>query len=548
MIGKPSPEDRNTYKEKLAPYNSIREYFEEAVAEAGVDPFVIDGTTDTRYTYDEANERINAIANELVELGLGKGDRISFMIPNVPEFIFALLGAQKVGVIPALVNPELKGKTLEHCLSLPDANLLVTTTDIIDDHSEVRAAVDYEHDPWLIEGEKPLSAVTAESTREFERILTEGDTTTPPDFDIVDDDPAVIPYSSGTTGMPKGILNPQKMFHLFGELFTDYGKMETGAGYLNALPLFHQGGLWSIYVAIACRGYNVIFESFSISEFWERADTYNCSGTCLVNEMGHWLYNQPEQADDADNPLTWALIFGGPKEEREAFESRFGIEYLTLYGMTEIGGAVWSKSPSKTDAKPLSDGRPVTHEVKIVDEHDRELGPGEVGEVLARPCLDNIILKEYVDRPKRTVEAFQNCWFHTGDMGRLDEDGFFYYEGREGDFIRRKGENISHAEIETVINSLGGVFESAVIGVPDDQVGEEIKLHVITTEDSISVEDVVGYCAEELPGFQMPRYVELLEEFPRTHTERVQKHALSERGEDGLTADTWDEKAGEFVG
>jgi acyl-CoA synthetase (AMP-forming)/AMP-acid ligase II len=547
MIGKPSPEDRNEYRWKLDQWESVREYFEEAADAAGSEPFLIDGTNDRRFTYDEIDERANAVANELLDLGIEKGDRVSFMIPNVPEFVTAYIATQKLGVVPALINSELKGPTLEHCLTLPDADLLITTTDIVNAYDELGDAVNYDHDPWVIEHGRSINEVDVPEARQFSTVVDEGDSSRPPEVDIPGDHPSAIPYSSGTTGMPKGILNPQKMFHLFGEIFTDLGKMDDGEGYLNALPLFHQGGLWSIHVAIGCRGYNVIFEDFSISEFWSRARKYDCSGTVLVDEMGNWLYNQPEREDDADNPLTWALIFGGPKENREEFERRFDIEYLTLYGMTEVGGIVWSKSPSKTDAKPLSDGRPLTHEVEIVDEHDQELGPGEVGEVLARPCLDNVMLKRYVDMPERTVEAFRNCWYHTGDMGRLDEDGFFYFEGRAEDFIRRKGENISHAEIETVVNDHDDVFESAVIGIPDEQVGEEIKIHVIPSAEGLTAEDIATYCEETLPSFQIPRYFEVMDEFPRTHTERVKKHDLTERGENGLTETTWDRQATDFL-
>jgi crotonobetaine/carnitine-CoA ligase len=536
MIARPSPETIEQYESMLGPYDSIRDYFEAALAEAAGDPFVVYSTDsgDESYTYAEADERCNAIANDLRDRGLEPGDRITLMAPTSPEFVFVVLAAQKIGVVPAMINPELEGPTLEHCLKLPDSELIVTTSALTETVVTQREDVSYESDPIVIGDSSGDDAPAADEFTALRSIIEAGDRSNPPDLELPPDHPAVMPFSSGTTGLPKGILNPQRLLMLFGEQFSMMGNMDEGSGYLNTLPLFHQGGLWSIYIAIACRGYVTLFDEFSIGEFWNRVDEYDCRGTSLVDEMGRWLYQQPERPDDPEHALEWALIIGGPKEHRKAFESRFDTTYLTAYGSTEVGVFAWS--PPEENSKPLADGVAETFEVRIAD----ELDPGETGEIHARPCLDNVMLREYVGSPAKTVEKLRNCWYHTGDMGRLDEDGYLYFEGRKEDFVRRKGENISHAEIEHVVDDLEGVLESAVIGIPDESVGEEIKLHVLPAGDEVDVETVVGYCEDTLPGFQQPRYIEVIESFPRTPTERVQKHELESRGKEGLTEHTWD--------
>lgn len=541
MISEPSREVVESYKKKVAPYPTIQDYFAAAVEKAEDRPFIVDGENDETVTYGETDSYSNAVANGLLEAGLTKGAEITVLLPNCTEFVYTVLGAQKVGIVPALVNVDLRGPGLRNSLDVPDSEVLVTVDSLFETQSDVIDEFDYsttlvvERDGVDIE----------DGYQAFDRLLAEGDTSEPTHVEIGEDDPAAIPFSSGTTGLPKGMLMPHKNYVLWGEFLADKSAIRDGGGYHNCLPLFHQAGLWALHVAMAVNGYFTIFDSFSRTSFWDRVDQFDCQGTTLVSEMAQWLWDAPEQRDDGEHALEWAFIFGGPKQHRIAFERRFNMEYHIGYGMTETHTIVWSESPTGSGTDPLSDGRPFFHEVKIVDERDRELEADEIGEVVCRPLIDNIILKEYVGAYETTARKLRNCWYHTGDLARLDEDGYLFYEGKLDEYIRRTGENISHAEIETVVNEHEGVVESAVIGIPDPSVGEEIKIHVVPSDPDVDaaalVRSIVEFCVDQLADYQVPRYIEVLDEFPRTEaTERVKKFELEQRGDRGLTEMTWD--------
>lgn len=548
MISAPADEVVDRYRDLVAPHPTVRAYFETAVAEAGDRPFIEDGESGETVSYEETDARANAVANELRELGLTKGSPVAVILPNCPEFVYALLGAHKVGVVPALVNIDLRGAGMVNSLQVAEPDLLVTTDALLAEHAETFDRFG-NLAPLVVERRGTSPEVPY---RSFQSILADGRTTAPETVDLYEDDPAVIPFSSGTTGLPKGILMPNLNYVLWGEFLRDRLPTREGEGYHNCLPLFHQAGLWAVYVAIATNGYFTLFDSFSRSSFWDRIDRFDCRGTALMSSMAQWIWDAPATPDDAEHALAWAFISGGPKRHREAFEERFDLEYHIGYGMTETHTIVWSESPTATGGDPLSDGRPYFHEVKVVDRRDRELDVGEVGEVVVRPLLDNIILKEYVDAYESTAEKLRNCWYHTGDLARLGEDGELYYEGRLDEYSRRKGENVSHLEVETIVNEVDAVHESAVIGVPDPSVGEEIKVHVVPADPDGDPEElfesIVAYCTEQLAPFKVPRYFETLDEFPRTEaTERVRKPELVDRGREGLTETTWDRTTREYV-
>jgi crotonobetaine/carnitine-CoA ligase len=248
------------------------------------------------------------------------------------------------------------------------------------------------------------------------------------------------------------------------------------------------------------------------------------------------LYKQPARPDDAANPVRKAYGAPAPLEIFESFQDRFGVQLVEVYGSTECG-IVTRNNIEEMNLGSCGQAVPF-YEVEIHDEHDQPCPPGTAGEIVVRPRRPFVMFTEYYRAPEATAASFRNLWFHTGDRGTVDQDGWFRYHDRIKDSIRRRGENISSWEVEKVINSIPEVAESAVIGVPSDLTEEEVlALVIFKPGQSLTPGQILDRVQDRLPYFAVPRYVRFVEEFPRTPSQRVEKYKLRE---EGLVEGTWD--------
>jgi crotonobetaine/carnitine-CoA ligase len=308
----------------------------------------------------------------------------------------------------------------------------------------------------------------------------------------------------------------------------------------TAFPLFHNNAKYtSVCAALEAGGSLVMDRKFSVSQFW---DTMRAKGVTAINYMGAllmMLYKQPERPDDADNPVRIAFGAPCPVEIWEDFERRFDMKLVEVYGMTECPMACENRLD---DRRIGSAGKSsMTYEVMIADEHDNPCPPNVPGEILVRPKRAWALFTEYYKRPEDTVEAWRNLWFHTGDRGRMDEDGFVYFIDRMKDCIRRRGENISSWEIESTVNTHPAVLECAAYGVPSELTESEVVIAVVLKPGmTVSPEELLDFCQGKMAHFAVPRYVRFMEALPKNHAERVQKFEL--RGQ-GVTEDMWDREA-----
>lgn len=294
-------------------------------------------------------------------------------------------------------------------------------------------------------------------------------------------------------------------------------------------------------------------ERFSPRIFWDDVRRYNCTHIALMGSLYQILYNQPPKPDDADNPAKTGSGVPITPELAKGFEKRFGVKlYCGVFGLTEVSPLTrisWDEADRlKAENRweqALSLGREQKEdfEVKLVDTDDNSVPDGEVGELVCRPSRPYSMMSEYVNNPQATVEAFRNLWFHTGDLARKDEDGYFHFVDRKKDYLRRRGENISSVEVENVINSHPSVSESAVVNVKSELGEDEIKIVIELREgQSLTPEELFTWCEPRMAYFMVPRYVEFMDKLPRAPTGKVQKHLLREAG---LTENTWDrEKVG----
>jgi crotonobetaine/carnitine-CoA ligase len=308
----------------------------------------------------------------------------------------------------------------------------------------------------------------------------------------------------------------------------------------NAFPLYHANARYNtVLTAMIVDGTAVLRDRFSVSGFW---DVCRAEGVTAFNYMGAvlmMLHKQPTQPDDADNPVRRAFGAPAPVEIFDDFQRRFGVQLVEVYGSTELGIATMN---TVEEFRLGSCGRAApSYEIEIHDEHDERCPPGVTGEIVARSRQPHAMFEEYVGMADATVAAFRNQWFHTGDRGRIDGDGYVYYVDRMKDCIRRRGENISSWEVERSIATSDGVAEVAVVGVPSELTEEEVlAVVVVRPGTTLTPERLLDHCQQRLPHFAVPRYVRFVDELPKTPSQRVEKYKLRS---EGVTAETWDRAA-----
>jgi crotonobetaine/carnitine-CoA ligase len=361
---------------------------------------------------------------------------------------------------------------------------------------------------------------------------------------LVDDPPGAtdigsVTYTSGTTGPSKGVLFTWAQFFACTDGTIPFEDLRSGDVFYSTATMHHGSGRLPLLMMALCGGTLVARDRFSGSEFWDDVHTHGCTLGAFIGAMSHFVWNQPPSPADADNPMRLAVMFP-VIPQHEAFQQRFGLKIRTVYSMTEIGpvlGSGWSpKDPASCGtAQP-------GYEVRIADENDYEIPNGQVGELIVRSEHPWILTSGYLGMPEATARAWRNGWFHTGDALRRDEVGNYFFVDRIKDAIRRRGENISSAEVEAHVNEHPDVLESAAVALPSEWGEDEIKIVISCRSDSdLTPEALIGFLAERMPRFMVPRYVEFVSQLPKTDaTMRIRKFELREAG---LTPTTWDREA-----
>jgi carnitine-CoA ligase len=501
-------------------------------------PYATFGLDGRSFTYGEWDVETDAVAAGLARLGVGKGDAVLEMMRNRAELPLVRFGANKLGAVEVPVNVDYRGYLLEHVFNTVRARVLVTESDLLDDVAASLGRL--EHLTTIVVVGDDVPSLPGIHVVPYAELLETG---TPPVVDVHPGDVASVQFTSGTSGPSKGAQIPHAHSHLLAELNGELLGTDADSVIFTELPLFHVNAQMSMLTTLIHGGRVAIEPRFSATEWLDRLRRHGGTHTPLLGVMLAFLLKLPERPDDAENPLR--VVWAVPRlaEVMELFMARFGVEeMLTSYGCTEIGMPVqghWG-TPAHVTGRVVEE----FYELKIVDpETGDPVAPGQVGEVVTRNKLPWCVTRGYLGMPERTVEAYRDCWFHTGDAARIDEDGWFTFMDRIKDRIRRRGENVASADVEHVLNEHDGIAESAVIAVKSEEAGgeDEIKACIVLsstgTGGGLDVERVWAWCDERLPHFAVPRYVEFLEALPKTPTEKVRKNLLRE---DGVTAGTFD--------
>jgi len=362
-----------------------------------------------------------------------------------------------------------------------------------------------------------------------------------PRADVRPGDPSILLFTSGSTGRSKACVLPHRYVTRQAEIFAEQLRLTDADVLFCPFPLFHaDAAIFTVAPAFVLGATAALVERFSVRRFWDQVRHY---GATVFDFMGATLTMLSEQEpapDDADNPAR--LGWGVPLPDWAGrFERRFGVELVEVYGSSDAGIVLYNRPGERR--RPGSCGRPVPpFDVRVMDENGFDSPPGQVGEICVRPREPHVILSEYLGMPEATRQAWRDLWFHTGDLACRDDEGYFYFAGRDKDVIRRRGENISALQIEDVINEHPAVLEVAAYGVPSELTEDEVMVSVALRDgQELTAPDLLAHCAQRLPRHMVPRYVEFAGTLPRTPTEKVEKHVLAARG---VTESTFDSQRG----
>jgi len=478
----------------------------------------------TATTYRELDEQSGRFAAGLQDVGLEPGTVVALQLPNLPHFLTAYFGALKAGMVVLPLNPLLMAPELEYHLGDSSATMLVGFEGM---HTEAGKACERLGIPMYLvsmgggalpDDARPVSA------------LFSGSALDPPGGDVVPrgpEDTAVLIYTSGTTGKPKGAELTHFQLYMncaiAGQLFGARDNDVT----LAVLPFFHVFGLSSIInVSVRYGGCLSIVPRFQPAAVLDTIERDRCTVIGGVPTMLHALAEQDITGRDL-SALRVAVSGGAslPEDVMRAFEVKYGIEVLEGYGLSETASTCSFNHPG--DRRVLSLGKPVWGvTMRVGDAADRPLPPGRehVGEILIR---GHNVMKGYLGRPEATAEAIRGGWLHTGDLGYMDADGFYYIVDRAKDLVIRGGYNVYPREIEEVLYAHPDLLEAAVVGKPDERLGEEVVAFVVLRPGSeLTADDIIGYTRERLAAYKYPREIRFVAELPKGPSGKVLKSAL----------------------
>jgi crotonobetaine/carnitine-CoA ligase len=496
-------------------------------------------------TFGAVAEKSAAIAAGLQQLGVQFGDRVAIVLPNCPEFVLAYYACSRLGAIMVPLNTYLRGSFLSYQLRDSQASVVITdhlgfeqTRAVLGELPEVPEIV-------LVGDGAEVARPTGVRVTPFAALQAH---TAPAQLRRIEpSDISGILYTSGTTGMPKGCVVSYAYGFAIATALCERHYFERGDRLITAWPLFHNGGyVYGLGAPLVGGGSLVLEAQFSASNFIPRARETHATVFYGMGAMALAILAQPLSPDDRVNDLRFAFILPGKPELLEEFRNRFGLDDVAAeqYGQTECVPVTIGDVRGKR--KRDSAGFPLPHfEVCIADEKDNPLPVGRVGEILVRPKQPGVMYSGYWNNPVASLEAIRNLWHHTGDYGRLDEDGYLYFVDRKKDAIRRRGEFISSMELEQAIVRHPDIATVAAYAVPSEMTEDDIKVWIIPAEGcTIEPQGLFDFCRKVLPYYAMPRYVEVVDSLPMNAALRALKHELKKRPN---TESTWDMEKMGFV-
>ena len=505
--------------EKTPEPENLRALLESRAAATPEKIFLYSEADGRRYSYAEFDAAVDRAARMLQARGILKGDVVSLLLPNSVEYIIAYFACFKLGALAGPVNSLLKSKEISYVVNNSEAKCLLMSSQFAEAIESIRDAL------------PPVALFDDERTATSD-FLQERDINERLSADLSSDDDAIIIYTSGTTGKPKGCL----LTH--GNLIANARQISRWLGYtaedrlLTIMPLFHMNAVSVTTITpLYAGGSTVVSAKFSASRFWQTISEYEISSFGSVATMlSMLLQTYPEGVPEGLNTSKLRFAMCGsapvPAEVLRRFEETFNCLVIEGYGLSE-STCRSTFNPPDTRRRPGSCGLPIGNEMKVFDDNDREVADGELGEIVMR---GENIFKGYFKNDEATTRAFRNGWFHTGDIGYRDTEGFYYIADRKSDMIIRGGENIYPREIDEILFRHPAVAAAAAIGVPDELYGEEVVAFVVLKEGAqASAEEIIAHCRAHLADYKCPKSVRFVDDLPKGATGKILKRELTTR-------------------
>ncbi|HEX5614308.1 MAG TPA: AMP-binding protein [Acidimicrobiia bacterium] len=495
------------------------------------------------YSARRMADAADRVAGHLAACGVGPGDRVSTLLENSPEQVATFFAALRLGAIQVPVNTAYKGEFLRHQLADSGAKVLVVQGDFV---SRVVDVVGDDATPELervVVVGAPDAVLDARPVSEWADWLARPASAPPPAITVAPGDIACFIYTAGTTGPSKGCMLPHNYVVSLADQIARAWERTADDVVLTPLPLFHFNAISVCVVGpLLVGGSASIARRFSVSGFWPEVRRTGATMVSMLGSLAILVANAPDHPDQRDHRLRLCAAAPMPPDTDRAWNERFGCRTFSAgFGLTEA--SLLSLLPAGEPNKAGAAGRRNLEEfdVRLFDDAGDEVATGDVGEIVCRPNGPNLMFAGYWRRPDATLEAFRDLWFHTGDLARLDDDGFVYFVDRKKDSLRRRGENISSFEMERTLFAHPDVHDVAVHAVASDVGEDDVKVTVVLRESAaLTEEDLCRWVAERVPFFAIPRYIEFRDDLPRNPVGRVLKYEL--RAE-GVTATTWDRDA-----
>lgn len=502
----------------------------------------------TDYTYADLERTTNQFANGYTARGIGFGDHVAVMLPNCPEFFWTVWGLGKIGAVAVPLNTAAKGDMLRYFIDHSDVSVLIVDDEWAERINAIAGSIPKVQQIFY-RGDKPADACglddCAVPIHKLEALPVTDESAPPVDI-IKHDDIHLIMYTSGTTGPSKGVLCPHSQGHAVGRaLAIDYGYNQDDVLY-TCLPLFHANALWyTCYAALWADATIALSPRFSATRFW---DEIRSSGATQFNTLGamtNIIWKLPRGPQDRDHRLRQCMTVPVPKEIYSEMQERYGVTLTSVYAMTE-NFAMTRFRPDCLVEKAGSAGRPGDDcALRIVDDEQNDLSAGEVGEIWMHALEPGSMMKGYYKMPAETEKEFVDGWFRTGDRGYLDSDGYLFFVDRKKEAIRRRGENISAYEVELILSRHPSILEVAAVPVSSELSEDDVMVYVVLKRgETLTHAEVVHFAGEHMSYFMVPRFVEFIDELPKTASSKLEKYKLKKDAH-LRRAELWDrEKAG----
>lgn len=491
---------------------------------------VDDGST---VTFEDFARRTRSFAGALLAAGIAHGTHVAVMLPNVEAFAITWFALARLGAVIVPVNMQYTSRELDYVLRDSDATFLVI------DASRLPVLQAIDEAARVAPGRTLVTGAAPDGYLDWQRMEREAAGTDPELAPAGADALMSIQYTSGSTGFPKGCLLVQDYWLVLGAVRSIQGPAPRRV--LLDKPLSYMGGMWRLLVCLNVGATACVARKFTLSGLQQRIADHDIDFFSVTDPVA----KLPDEPRLAGRKFAWISASGLSKGLHRDIERKFAAPVRELYGMTETGSTLFMPIEADDMSGSGSCGRPAPYrECRIVDPEGRDVEPGRSGELWVR---GRGILRGYYNKEEATRQAFAGEWFRTGDLFRQDEAGYFYILGRIKESIRRSGENISSLEVESVVSSVPGVMEAAVIGVPDDFRGEEVKVFVILQPGldpaSLPPQAIAAHCEGRLAAFKVPRYIEYVADFPRTSSGKIARQEMKAAGKTGAAFDrarnTW---------